>query len=82
MNNLANDPFRFLGTTPDSSNIRTLLYSVTTQIKKAYGDTSDTPKVKESVVINVSRASNKISLEKKTQLYQMKLRSGQKLEII
>ncbi|CAH1788164.1 unnamed protein product [Owenia fusiformis] len=34
---------RFIGTTPDSSHIRTLLLSIVQQIKKIYDDTSPTP---------------------------------------
>ncbi|XP_070561115.1 NACHT domain- and WD repeat-containing protein 1-like [Ptychodera flava] len=34
---------RFLGTTPDSSNIRRVLYSVIQQINKVYGDDSKVP---------------------------------------
>lgn len=42
---------RFVGTTPDSSNINDFLASVTLQIKKNYGEDSSIPEVRPFTVI-------------------------------
>ncbi|XP_077984832.1 NACHT domain- and WD repeat-containing protein 1-like [Glandiceps talaboti] len=55
---------RFLGTTPDSCNIRRLLYSVCRQISKAYDDEEDTPDALKMLIRTLPERLDKATKER------------------